>query len=138
MAKRETKTAFGGALAKHSNSNKIAAHSSRLLGALPLSEGSADIHTTQMVEDFLGYLLVSNERKVVMRLAFWDRTCAPSTSWSYNFLEQNKRNDGSFFAFSDLVPVTCNSNFYMYQPPPWSFTVSPVQDNTQGFSSQPK
>ena len=86
-----------------------------------------NIQTTQMVEDFLGYLLVSNERKVVMRLAFWDRTCAPRSSWSYNFLEQNKRNDGSFFAFSELVPVTCNSNFYMYQPAPWSFKSCPRQ-----------
>ena len=40
----DTKVAFGDTLAKPSNSNLTAAHSSKLLGALPLGKGSADIH----------------------------------------------------------------------------------------------
>ena len=39
----DTKVAFGDTLAKPSNSNLTAAHSSKLLGALPLAKGSADI-----------------------------------------------------------------------------------------------
>ena len=39
----DTKVAFGDTLAKPSNSNLTAAHSSKLLGALPLGKGSADI-----------------------------------------------------------------------------------------------
>ena len=38
----DTKVAFGDTLAKPSNSNLTAAHSSKLLGALPLGKGSAD------------------------------------------------------------------------------------------------
>ena len=40
----DTKVAFGDTLAKPSNSNLTAAHSSKLLGALPLGKGSADIY----------------------------------------------------------------------------------------------
>ena len=40
----DTKVAFGDTLAKPSNSNLTAAHSSKLLGALPLGKGSADMY----------------------------------------------------------------------------------------------
>ena len=63
----DTKVAFGDTLAKPSNSNLTAAHSSKLLGALPLGKGSADtviyaafflITTGCAVRSFLADLLL--------------------------------------------------------------------------------
>ena len=113
------------------------------LGILELSSPAPvytlmyNIHTTQM-EDFLGYLLVSNERAVVMRLAFWDRTCAPSSSWSYNFfLSKTKGTMGvsSHFQNGCLLLATATSTCINHHHPGH---LSPVQDNTQGFSSPPQ
>ena len=53
----DTKVAFGNTLAKPSNSNLTAAHSSKLLGALPLGKGSADSHllTLLTLYDIVAY-----------------------------------------------------------------------------------
>ena len=50
----DTKVAFGDTLAKPSNSNLTAAHSSKLLGALPLGKGSADFRRNHLRYSRLG------------------------------------------------------------------------------------